>query len=404
MGISSPSILTNLIMKKSILFTCLIFILGLTGCETDGVSSSMGEPEFSSESDGGGDSGSGGQEEPSDAGKITAAEWNDLENWDFWQNLTNAEEFSKMGPLWGFYSSMRISVQVENELGNPLNNIKVEIKNKNSDSFWISRTDNFGTAELWPNLYEEENLDVSELELYVNDRKVDQQLIAFSQGINEVIITDDMNASKRVELSFIVDATGSMGDELEFLKDDLKDVIGRVKNANSALSIYTSTVFYRDEGDDYVTKHSGFTNDINSTLDYINQQSANGGGDFPEAVHSAMDVAINDLQWSENARTRIAFLLLDAPPHEDAQIIDDIRKSVKLAAQKGIKLIPVTASGINKQTEFLIRYFSIATNGTYVFITNDSGIGNDHLEASVGDYEVEFLNDLMVRLINKYSE
>ena len=38
--------------------------------------------------------------------------------------------------------------------------------------------------------------------------------------------------------------------------------------------------------------------------------------------------------------------------------------------------------------------------GPFFFITNDSGIGNDHIEASVGDYEMELLNGLMVRLIN----
>jgi hypothetical protein len=46
----------------------------------------------------------------------------------------------------------------------------------------------------------------------------------------------------------------------------------------------------------------------------------------------------------------------------------------------------------------------ISTNGTYVFVTDDSGVGNSHLEPSVGEYEVEFLNDLMVRLIDEYME
>lgn len=73
-------------------------------------------------------------------------------------------------------------------------------------------------------------------------------------------------------------------------------------------------------------------------------------------------------------------------------------------AKKGIKIIPITASGIDKETEFLMRFFAISTNGTYVFITNHSGIGNEHLEPTVGDYEVEFLNDLMVRLINESLE
>ncbi len=51
-----------------------------------------------------------------------------------------------------------------------------------------------------------------------------------------------------------------------------------------------------------------------------------------------------------------------------------------------------------------MRLMAMTTNGTYVFITNDSGVGNDHLQASVGEYQVELLNKLMVRLINKYTE
>ncbi|MDD4641760.1 MAG: hypothetical protein PHF92_10450, partial [Bacteroidales bacterium] len=70
----------------------------------------------------------------------------------------------------------------------------------------------------------------------------------------------------------------------------------------------------------------------------------------------------------------------------------------------GIKIIPITASGIDKETEFLMRLMAMATNGSYVFITNDSGVGNEHIQASVGEYQVELLNKLMVRLIKKYSD
>ena len=50
----------------------------------------------------------------------------------------------------------------------------------------------------------------------------------------------------------------------------------------------------------------------------------------------------------------------------------------------------------------MCRYFSTLTGGTYVFLTDDSGVGGDHIEASVGQYQVEALNDLLVRLIAKY--
>ena len=202
--------------------------------------------------------------------------------------------------------------------------------------------------------------------------------------------------SNEVQIAFMVDATGSMGDELEFLKMDLKNVISKVEEGNKNLKISTATVFYRDEGDEYVVKHSDFTKDINKTIQFINSQKADGGGDFPEAVHSALN-QLNKLQWDGEARTRIAFLVLDAPPHHEDKVIKSVQASVKTAAEKGIKLIPIVASGIDKPTEFLMRFMAIYTNGTYVFITDDSGIGNSHLEPSVGEYQVEKLSNLMIR-------
>jgi hypothetical protein len=202
----------------------------------------------------------------------------------------------------------------------------------------------------------------------------------------------------------VVDATGSMGDELEFLKTELLDVIERVKDDNPNVSLYTSSVFYRDENDQYVTRVSPFTNSVQTTINFIKDQKADGGGDYPEAVHTALEKAIGELQWSYTARTRLLFLVLDAPPHYTTSVIQSIQESIALAAEKGIKIIPVTASGIDKKTEFLMRFFAISTNGTYVFITDHSGVGNSHLEPTVGEYQVEFLNNLMVRLINKYAE
>jgi len=39
-----------------------------------------------------------------------------------------------------------------------------------------------------------------------------------------------------------------------------------------------------------------------------------------------------------------------------------------------------------------------------VFLTDDSGIGESHIKATVGDHKVERLAKLMVKLIKKYVE
>ena len=222
-------------------------------------------------------------------------------------------------------------------------------------------------------------------------------------GINEVILATDAENILMADVLFAVDATGSMGDEIQYLKSELLDVLDRAKDINATLNLRVGSVFYRDENDEYLTRVSPFSADLEETLQFIGEQQANGGGDYEEAVHTALNTAITQLSWSDNARARLIFLLLDAPPHHTDAIVSDLHDIIRDAAAKGIKIIPISASGVNKDTEFLFRFFATATNGTYVFITNDSGIGGDHIEATVGEYEVELLNDLIVRLITKYT-
>lgn len=383
----------NNIFKIGIL--CLLFFS--YSCTEDGsLGSSTGEASTTEEEGGG--SGNEGQ-----AGLITAGEWNDLDNWGFWNDLLTLENYTQMPFYWKFNTENRISVKVESALG-PKINSTVKLLYNNS-VVWEAKTDNLGQAELWINLFDSTSVfNLIDFDLMIDGDIIEHDLILYDDGINLINVDSAFEEIRRVELSFVVDATGSMSDELEFLKADLQDIIQTVEDEDSKIDVFTSSVFYRDFGDEYVVKHSPLTPNLSQTINYISQQNAGGGGDYPEAVHSALDLAVNDLQWSSIARCRIVFLLLDAPPHYSPEVINDIQNSLSLSAAKGIKIIPIVASGIDKNTEFLMRFMSISTNGTYVFITDDSGIGNDHLEPSVGQYEVELLNELLLRLIKKYTE
>jgi len=335
-------------------------------------------------------------------GLVTAGEWNDLDNWAFYQKTLMKEPFKGFPDDWQMYTNHRIAVAITAK-NKPAANATVTLF-RNDTPIWTAKTDNLGRAELWVGAFQKEKeLNPTLLRLKVNEQWVSTAAISETQ-VNRIALDETLpSPTNLVQIAFMVDATGSMGDELEFLKMDLKKVINEVQKTNTQLKISTGTVFYRDEGDEYVVKHSPFTEDINQTTEFISLQRADGGGDFPEAVDKAL-VQLNQLQWQPEARTRIAFLVLDAPPHNKPAVINSIQYSVKTAAASGIKLIPVVASGIDKTTEFLMRFIAMYTNGTYVFITDHSGIGNKHLEPSVGEYQVEKLSDLMVRLIKKYSE
>ncbi len=362
-----------------------------------------------------GDGGDGWGDGEIPPGQITAGEWSDLDNWSFWENLMlgqNPEnDWSDMISYWGINTLDRYPVVVKYNI-HPVNNVTVQLS-QSGNILWETKTDNSGQAELFSSVFQQPNKQ-TDLDIVVTDgtntMTVDVDTSATWEN-PQVIDIDGTFPNKptpayTLDLMFMIDTTGSMGDELNYIKAELQDVIQRVNNDNSGLTIRISCNFYRDEGDDYVVRSFPFSDNISTVLDNLNQQNSAGGGDYEEAVDQALMNAI-DLQvhsWSNDAYSRLLFLVLDAPPHHEANIIDDIHYAVQKSAELGIKIIPVAASGADKNTEFLLRFIDILTGGTYVFITNDSGIGGDHIEPTVGEYEVEFLNDLIIRLINENVE
>ena len=349
----------------------------------------------------------GGSSNPGDtakAGRMTAGEWNDLDNWNFWKGLMNKDTLRGYQSVWGFYPSNRISIVLRDASGQLVHDAKLTATQGSASATAI--TDNFGKADLFPGLFQS-NYNASgnfSLKAEYRGQTFDLGVVGTSETPVSKTIPVAKLASATLDVMFVVDATGSMGDEISYLKTEIKDVINRAGGQLPGTNIRMGSVFYRDNGDEYVTRPFNFTSYVKHLTNFINNQQACGGGDTPEAVDQGLDVAVNQLQWSSSAVNRIMFLILDAPSHKSQDVLDKLRNAVVTAQKKGIRIIPVSASGIDHETEFLLRFLSISTSSTYVFITNHSGIGGPHLEPTVGNYEVEYLNNLMVRLISKYGK
>jgi Mg-chelatase subunit ChlD len=206
---------------------------------------------------------------------------------------------------------------------------------------------------------------------------------------------------RAVDIGFLVDATGSMGDEMTFLQSELKDIVRRVRAVEPDLDVRLSVVFYRDRGDEFVTRSLPFTRSVDEAVSFISATSAGGGGDYPEDLNAGLDAMMRQ-RWSRDAVPRMLFLVADAPPQQYAGADYTYHEAIKDAAANGIAIYPVAASGVDKPTEFLFRAMAVMTGGKYVFLTDDSGVGDSHEEPDISGYTVEKLNDLMVREIRSY--
>jgi len=333
------------------------------------------------------------------AGLLTAGEWNDNENHSFILNLMQTNtDFRTFENMWRYNLQNQVKVIVTDN-GAPVNNATAELVDENGKTIYSARTNNNGVAYLYNNLKAAGQNSVA----YVKASKAGSDTKEFDPytSVYELSLPDQATA-KSLDLMFVMDTTGSMSDELEYLKAELEDIIRQVDRNNAGMNIRLSINVYRDVGDEYVVRPTPFTDNISEQISFLRRQSADGGGDWEESVEKALADALEQHDWNDSATAKLMFLVLDAPPHNTDKIRDEMHRLTAVASGMGVRIIPVASSGIDKVTEFLLRALSMATGGTYVFLTDHSGIGGTHIEPTIGEYKVEQLNELLIRLIDGY--
>jgi len=340
------------------------------------------------------------------AGMLTAGEVNDFTKWYFWSHVLDSTHRQFIDE-WQLEPRHRYTVQLTNKNGYPIASRAVSLLDAKGNTLYQAVTDNTGKAELWADGMGY-GLQVTGYVLPVTGYgiRVDDQTIAAKEwefGLNTIVSDEPYEVSNDVDVMFVFDATGSMGDELRYLCAEMKDVIARATEATGGLAIRTGALVYRDHGDEYLNRLSRLTSDIAATQAFIDQQHASGGGDYEEAVPEALMAALNSGGWNAEARARIAFLILDAPCHQDSATLALLHEQILNAAALGVRIVPVVCSGINESAEFMLRSVALLTNGTSFFLTDDSGIGHTHLKPTTDSLKVEHLNDMMVRTIVEFS-
>lgn len=203
----------------------------------------------------------------------------------------------------------------------------------------------------------------------------------------------------KLQVLFLIDTTGSMGDEIGRLTASVDSVAARIAKLPAEPELELGMTLYRDKGDEYLTRTTDFTADVGTFREQLAAVRADGGGDTPEDLNAALAEALAKPAWREDA-VKLVFLIADAPPHLDYDGPDYLTEA-RRAAGRGIKIEPIASSGLDAQGEYIYRQLAQLTMGRFTFLTYgaDGVSPGDETEHHVSEYAVLSLDDLVVKLV-----
>ncbi|MBU0928384.1 MAG: VWA domain-containing protein [Spirochaetes bacterium] len=209
-----------------------------------------------------------------------------------------------------------------------------------------------------------------------------------------------------LDVLFVMDTTGSMGEEIARLKATMEIIHDNLSGLKPMPLVRFGLVLYKDRGDEYVTEVSPFTSDIDAFRAALDPVSADGGGDGPEDLESALDDAIHAMDWNEGG-VRLAFVVTDAEAHLDYGREYTYVDAANDARAKAIKLFTIGTGGLPLEGEYLLRQIAQLSDARYIFLTyGERGESEGGSEGSVShhtgsNFQTDKLEAIIIRFVKE---
>jgi TolB-like protein len=265
----------------------------------------------------------------------------------------------------------RIAVAVVDAVGKPVPNALVEVYALEGQSsgkrvdYGLSYSD--GVFYVYPAMYPSARYRVSARSAGAEARA---ELARNGARSVELALSTTRKAPAIVTLdvAFVLDTTGSMGEEIESLKASIDLINANLMTLKPRPIIRFALVLYKDKGDEYVTRRTDFTSDVGLFAAELSSAYASGGGDGPEDLEAALKETIEGLSWSPDA-LRAAFVITDAQAHLDYADGYTYLDACMGARRRGVKIYSVGTGGLDAEGEYQLRQIAQLTQARYIFLT-----------------------------------
>ena len=315
------------------------------------------------------------------------------------------EEFGSV-PNYALDIGERITLKVADSAGKPVPNARVTVRagSRVLDE-GLSYAD--GTFRLYPLVY---GTTAASLTVRVESRSGNTDLVVNRDGPRRIVATlarpRALPAPLPLDVLFVLDTTGSMGEEIERLRDTIEIVHANISAMTPRPAVRFGMVLYKDRGDEYDTEVVPFTSDLQVFQAALSEVYASGGGDTPEDLQTALEDAVKRMDWNPDG-VRIGFVITDAEPHLDYGQKYTYVHAARDARSKAIRLHAIGTGGLGVEGEYVLRQVSQYTEGKYIFLTyGESGESEGGAPGSVShhtgaNFQTDKLEAIVIRFVKE---
>lgn len=356
------------------------------------------------------------------AGHNYAVAWNDLHEWDYWNDLLTsgppgADAWSSHATGWKFDVQNRFPVRVTDG-DRPVAGVNVKLVSDDGDGIvdlvsgddevvWTARTGAHGRAELFAGAFSPDAGVPDKLLLYASkdgSTTIHSEVEKNASRIGLDLDTSTLSEPRALDTVFLFDQTQSMDEQL----------LGLVLDARAA----AESLEARTENPDRLRwAGAGFKNGGNyqisrfdeeprfvATQEFDDEDTSGPSREYREPITWALGRTINSVKWRSSA-TKIIVVVTDAGPPQSRTVIDKLEPKIRTASSEGIRVLTVAGWGMGAESEYLLRAISIATNGRYAPTFKEPlSFGGESRQTTVRTDDVTCLDNVLERQIGELAD